>query len=102
MSFGEPENPVCGGLSIDQIGDIDWEKVNLDEWMAILQSTGNWPNAEDINIESLTGAGSTFDLGSRVDAEERARERLKDSAVDDTRLDISETCSPATGGPTIP
>mgnify|MGYP007078473656 FL=1 len=100
--MGDPENPSCGGITMDQISQIDWEKINLDEWMALLQSTGNWPNADEIDINSLTGAGSTFDLGSRVDAEERARARLEGSYVDDARQQVSESYKPSTGAPSAP
>lgn len=102
LSFGSPKNPSCGGISMEQIADIDWEKVNLDEWLGILQSTGNWPNPDEIDINALTGAGTTFDLGSRVDAEERALKRLEGTDIDQARYDQSITYKPFTGGSVAP
>ncbi|CAM5561102.1 hypothetical protein ECAE60S_04543 [Eoetvoesiella caeni] len=103
LSFGDPENPTCEGLAMEQIGQIDWDRVNLDEWLGILQANGHWPNADNINIESLTGAGTTFDLGERINAQERALERLKDTDIDQARIDVSKTYKPFTGAsPTTP
>lgn len=87
---------------MEQIGEVDWEKVNLDEWLGILQSTGHWPNPDEINIDTLTGAGTTFDLGSRVNAEERALKRLEGTDIDQARYDQSITYKPFTGGAPSP
>lgn len=102
LSFGDPESPTCGGIGMEQIADIDWEKVNLDEWLGILESTGNWPNPEEIDITSLTGAGTTFDLGSRADAEQRAMERMEGTDIDQARYDQSVNYQPFMGGTATP
>ena len=45
--FGTPENPRCEGVPLDKIDRIDWDRVDLSEWLAILQATGNFPNGAD-------------------------------------------------------
>lgn len=102
LTFGSPKSPSCGGITMEQIGEVDWEKVNLDEWLGLLQSTGHWPNPDEINIDTLTGAGTTFDLGSRVNAEERALKRLEGTDIDQARYDQSITYKPFTGGAPSP
>ena len=55
---------------------VDWEQVNLDEWLAILAETGNYPTLEDLDLEELTGTGSEYDLSDeRADAAERSETR---------------------------
>jgi len=62
--------------------------VNLDEWLAILAETGNYPTLEDLDLEELTGTGSEYDLADeRVDAAERS----------DTRSDGLETATRRAG-----
>lgn len=86
MTFGDPENPSCDGLAIEQLGAIDWDLVNLDEWLAILSETGNLKDM-NIDMESLTGSGSSMNLGSRDDATERTLERFQDIDTEQIRRD---------------
>ncbi|MGG6412296.1 conjugal transfer mating pair stabilization protein TraN [Vibrio cholerae] len=53
MSFGSPKEPQCSGIPLDKIADIDWSKVNLDEWLGILQQNGKFPDLSSVNLESL-------------------------------------------------
>lgn len=99
MSYGDPEDPQCGGFDVAQIALIDWDQIDLSEWMGILAANGHFPDASQLNIPFLTGAGTTLDLGARVDAEERAMERLKDADIDQARLDVSRNYRPSTGAP---
>lgn len=99
LSNGTPEHPQCGGLPIDRFAEVNWDYVNLDEWLGILQETGNWPSLESLNIPYLTGEGTTLDFGGRPDAAERALERLDDSMVDKTRHKVMETHRPSKGQP---
>lgn len=93
-SFGDAESPECSGLTIQDVANLDWDRINLDEWLGILQSTGNWKAAGDLDINALTGPGSTFDLGSRVDAEERAINRLEQTDVDSKRIELESEYRP--------
>ncbi|MDF5446992.1 conjugal transfer protein TraN, partial [Vibrio parahaemolyticus] len=35
QNFGDPKNPQCEGIPLDKIAEIDWSKINLDEWLGI-------------------------------------------------------------------
>ncbi|MBZ3656213.1 conjugal transfer protein TraN [Salmonella enterica subsp. enterica serovar Senftenberg] len=73
-----PQNPQCEGIPLDKIAEIDWSKINLDEWLGILQQNGKFPDPASINLDSLTGAGNDFNIdGTRKNAQERALERLE-------------------------
>lgn len=99
LNFGTARNPMCEGLSVEQIANLDWDRIDLSEWLGILAANGHFPDASQFNIPYLTGQGTTLDLGSRVDAEERALERLKDNHVDDSRIGVSRNYRPSTGAP---
>ncbi|MCG6861125.1 MAG: hypothetical protein LJE70_07615 [Chromatiaceae bacterium] len=50
--------------------------MNLDEWLAILAETRNYPTLEDRDLGQLTGTGSEYDLSDqREDAAERSDTR---------------------------
>ncbi|ECT7562163.1 conjugal transfer mating pair stabilization protein TraN [Salmonella enterica subsp. enterica serovar Cerro] len=95
MDFGNAENPQCGGIPLDKIAEIDWSKVNLDEWLGILQQNGKFPDPSSLNLDSLTGAGSDFNIdGSRKNAQERTLERLNGVDVDKARRDLASEIFP--------
>ena len=56
--WGDPKHPKCNGIPLEKIGEIDWDKINLDEWTALLLSTNNMVTADNIDLERLTGATS--------------------------------------------
>ena len=62
MSFGTPENPECSGILVTDLDRINWNQVNLDEWLALLAETNHLPTAENaaamLNLDQTTGSGS--------------------------------------------
>ncbi|MEA3410366.1 MAG: conjugal transfer protein TraN [Pseudomonadota bacterium] len=91
IDWGTPEYPNCQGLSIAQIQDADWSRVDLDEWLGILNVTGNLPSAPEIDIERLTGAGSALNVdGNRADARTRTIERIEGIDTDRLRRDARD------------
>lgn len=42
-SWGTPELPQCGGFSPEELAGLDWSRINLDEWIALLQLAGLSP-----------------------------------------------------------
>lgn len=99
LNFGDVRAPQCGGIPLDRIADIDWSKVNLDEWLGILQQNGKLPDPASLNLDALTGAGSDFNIdGTRQDASERIMERLKGINVDKIRNDKAREIFPDLDG----
>lgn len=95
MSFGSPKEPQCSGIPLDKIADIDWSKVNLDEWLGILQQNGKFPDLSSVNLESLTGSGSDFNIdGGRLNTEERTLNRLNGIDVDAKRREAAQQIFP--------
>lgn len=86
LDWGTAKNPNCGGISPRRLDEIDWDKVDLSEWTAILADTGNLPNPKNIDMESLTGDGNYLSEGTggdRANVEERSQSRVEQIEVDD-------------------
>ncbi|EKG0020246.1 conjugal transfer mating pair stabilization protein TraN [Vibrio cholerae] len=99
LNFGDARAPQCGGIPLDRIADIDWSKVNLDEWLGILQQNGKFPDPASLNLDALTGAGSDFNIdGTRQDASKRVMERLEGINVDKIRNDKAREIFPDLDG----
>ena len=91
MSFGDPRNPQCGGIPLDKISQIDWNKIDLDEWLGILKQNGKYPDSSSLNLDTLTGSGSVFNVdNTRKDTQERSVERLKNIDVDEKRREATD------------
>lgn len=98
MNFGDPKNPQCSGIPLKKISQINWNKINLDEWLGILQQNGQFPDPSSINLDSLTGSGNDFNIdGTRKNAQERTLKRLEGINVDDARRFSKSTIQIKTG-----
>lgn len=100
-TFGEGKSPQCDGLTIEEIEQLDWDKMDLGEWVGMLQQHDLFHDASTIDLDKLTGAGTTLDIqgGNRLNALERTFEREKDTDIDNTRLELSRGYNPPTGAP---
>ncbi|QSA98080.1 conjugal transfer mating pair stabilization protein TraN [Methylococcus sp. EFPC2] len=81
LTFGDKKDPDCSGILIESLARVDWNKVNLDEWIAILKETDRLPTAANaahkLNLERLTGKGSRFNAdGTRLDTLDRNMKRM--------------------------
>ncbi len=86
-TFGDPEFPNCEGLTMDQLGSIDWDQIDLSEWMGLLQTSGNLPSASDydLSMDGLTGTGSALNL--HIDNEEEVGENTGTVDIDGQSYD---------------
>jgi hypothetical protein len=77
LRWGSAKNPNCGGLKIEDLDKVNWDAVNLDEWIGILIQTDNYTDMVDIDLDSLTGNGSALSTEEgRMDVLERNQERM--------------------------
>jgi conjugal transfer mating pair stabilization protein TraN len=89
-SWGDPEEPDCSGLTLDELQRLDWSHIDLSEWLAILHEAGQFPNPEHLDIDALTGAGSALDTGDRADAVERSVERVDGHDAENAAREMEE------------
>jgi conjugal transfer mating pair stabilization protein TraN len=91
MSWGSPESPNCGGIPIASLDLVNWDNVNLDEWLGILQSNGLYKGTMDFDLESITGTGSHLDIdANRNDAIDRTLGRFEDTDLDEFRANARD------------
>ncbi|MBK1621310.1 hypothetical protein CKO42_23415 [Lamprobacter modestohalophilus] len=74
-SWGDTEHPNCRGLSHQELERLDWSRIDLSEWIALLTQAGQFPLPEHLDLEALTGTGSELSTGARADAAERSAGR---------------------------
>jgi conjugal transfer mating pair stabilization protein TraN len=98
--WGEADAPDCTGIAVSDFERVNWELVNLDEWLAILAETGLYPTLEDLGLEALTDSGSAFAVsGERADAAARSQSRSdgldSDAARREAELELWGATLPA-------
>lgn len=77
MDWGDVKNPSCEGLSVDDLAKLDWSKIDISEWIGLLQVTNFYPTEDKINLDNLTGSGSALNIGDgRTDTLDRNEDRL--------------------------
>lgn len=90
--WGSAKNPNCKGLLPSELDGVNWDEVDLSEWLAILQVSGRYPTQRDLSIDGLTGSGSQFNFSNtsspRLDAATRTQERINESGEDLEQLRI--------------
>jgi conjugal transfer mating pair stabilization protein TraN len=72
---------------VHEFSRVDWSRVNLDEWLAILFETGHFPTTDKLNLENLTGTGSVLSGGNRGNAVDRSIGRTTGLDAEQTRRD---------------
>lgn len=98
------KNPSCPGLSISELEKLDWTKIDLSEWTALLTkyNLNQEVNAADFTMDKLTGSESMyaemFPDAERNDATERVTERTKDLDLDEVKQDAKDAASPDLDG----
>jgi conjugal transfer mating pair stabilization protein TraN len=98
--WGEADAPDCTGLAVNDLGRVDWSRVNLDECLAILAETGHFPTLDNLNLDALTGSGSELDVsGARPNAAARSQVPSdgldSDAARREAEMELWESTLPA-------
>lgn len=77
QEWGEAENPQCEGLRIEDLPKLDWSKIDISEWVGLLEVSGHYPTVNGMDLDKLTGQGSVLNVtGDRPDTLERNVGRL--------------------------
>lgn len=88
-SFGSAEAPKCEALSVDELAQVNWDEIDLTEWVGMLSMTGNLPTIDTVSIDHLTGTGSglgnVFEDGERLNTLDRNIQRLNEVNVDEIK-----------------
>ncbi|UYM15960.1 conjugal transfer protein TraN [Endozoicomonas euniceicola] len=79
MGWGSAKHPDCSGITPEVLQIVDWNQIDLSEWLALLKLQNKLPelNADtlkQLNLETLTGKGSRLDVDQQ---REDSRKRLE-------------------------
>lgn len=83
ITWGSAKHPDCSGITPEILQTVDWSRIDLSEWLALLKLQNKLPelNAEtlkQLNLETLTGKGSRLDYDQqREDSRKRLESRFE-------------------------
>ena len=89
LGWGSAKHPDCAGITPETLLAVNWDDIDLSEWLALLKFQNKLPelNAdtlEQLNLEALTGKSSRLDFDQqREDSRKRLEARYNDISVDD-------------------
>ncbi|MET4694469.1 conjugal transfer protein TraN [Endozoicomonas lisbonensis] len=91
MGWGSAKHPDCSGITPEILQTVDWNRIDLSEWLALLKLQNKLPelNADtlkQLNLEKLTGKGSRLDFD---DQREDSRKRLNSRYQGLTTQDVN-------------
>ncbi|HBC3733840.1 TPA: conjugal transfer mating pair stabilization protein TraN [Escherichia coli] len=85
------KNPDCRGLTLDEFGKIDFNKIDLSEWIGSLYEADLLPTPDDISLDSITGKGSVLNIdGTRKNSLERFESGIDGVDVQGTKETLKE------------
>ena len=87
----------CSGLTVAQLQQLDWSKIDLTEWIAAATQEGIIPDgAEDLTLEALTGNGAILGDTDRQTTTERLSEQYGNDALTSASDEIATQITPNT------
>ncbi len=96
IGWGAANEPDCSGLSADSLQAVDWNRIDLGEWLALLKLQNKLPELhtdtlKQLNLEALTGKGSRLDIDQqREDSLDRLKARHQELTTETTNDYMSE------------
>ena len=96
MSWGSAKNPNCDGIPIEDLEGVDWNQVDLSEWIGILSITDNNPEIDPslLEMNNLTGSGNALNDAiedfEREDVFERTQTRFDEYNPQDVNEEMSQ------------
>lgn len=85
LGCGGPENPQCGGLTTEQLAQLDFSKMNFSEVFADMASKGKVPNVAQLGQDlqkSMAHRGSTL---------KKSEEKISESSIPQKRSRTPES-----------
>jgi conjugal transfer mating pair stabilization protein TraN len=90
--WGSAKSPNCAGLTASELAAVNWDLVDLSEWLALLNIAGKYPTQREVTLEGLTGSGSQFNFNNTTDPRpntaQRTLDRINESGEDLEQLRI--------------
>ena len=85
----------CSGLTITQLQQLDWSKIDLTEWIAQATQDGIIPDgAEDLTLQALTGNGAVLGDTTRQTTTERLSDQYGSDKLTKASNEIASQITP--------
>ena len=85
----------CSGLTITQLQQLDWSKIDLTEWIAQATQDGIIPDgAEDLTLQALTGNGAVLGDTTRQTTTERLSDQYGSDKLTKASNEIATQITP--------
>jgi conjugal transfer mating pair stabilization protein TraN len=90
--MGTAKNPQCDGVRLEELDQLDWDRIDLGEWTGILAEEGALKTGPDqLTFDGLTGSGNALSLenetwGERDDVVTRTKDRMSNGSPGDLRV----------------
>ncbi|HBR1235581.1 TPA: conjugal transfer mating pair stabilization protein TraN [Klebsiella pneumoniae] len=87
----DSKNPDCRGLTLAEFGQIDFNKIDLSEWIGALYEADLLPTTESLNLDNITGQGSILNVeGNRQNTLERFQSGVDGVDIQGTKDTLAE------------
>jgi conjugal transfer mating pair stabilization protein TraN len=89
--WGEPEHPDCGGLAVSDMQKLDWSKMDLSEWVAILTAAHKLPSSSTDAAAMYTRSATTsspFPVANPTDVNSRITTQFQNQTIEQTRQQL--------------
>ena len=83
--FGSAKSPSCDGFTVDEFANLDWDNIDLSEWMGMLSQEGLAPDPIHLSEESIAQDNPFNYEGDRGTITQRTEQRFDGLDVDKTR-----------------
>ena len=88
LNFGSPRNPECSGLTLAQMKQMDFDKMDLSEWINMLKITQHLPldsaSADVMYDKGMVTKGKLRGTQNQ-NTQDRLNTQTKDSDLDGIR-----------------
>lgn len=88
IPYGDPKRPQCEGLTLNQINALDFEQMDLSEWIGMLQVSGHLPSSgasADALYEQSVLTNSQLNGANNNNAEQRLDKQTQGTDTDAIR-----------------
>lgn len=80
---------TCEGLSLNELAAIDWNRIDLSEWVGLMGEAGVLPQSEsDTSLDNMTGSGQLLNSAGRENTVQRTRTRQGEGSMTDTQRQV--------------
>lgn len=78
-------------MAVEDLSRLDWSKIDISEWIGLLQVTNNYPTIDKSTLDKLTGKGTALSIGGdRENTLIRNQSRLEDKDFSGTRKEAED------------